>query len=268
MERTDPVAIVVPHQDDEMFIFHRMRVLLSQQRSLHLVWVTDGAAHSEALRKDFMIRLFFPILSRCSNAAIRAVRAQESRELARRLGIPQNRLHFLDHPSGKLQHCFDSLVNSLSKVLGALQPSEIYTVAYDHSHFEHDACNAAVRFAANPGSTCYEFPVINLDRGIARHRWLLPCAGGRVERTPFSGEEERQRLYLLRRVFRSQWSVALLELCASWFKSEYQRLGEPYRIMPEHDYTQPLRASALHYLPKSLRFEDFKKMVRPYVSGN
>jgi LmbE family N-acetylglucosaminyl deacetylase len=265
MKHSGTVVIVVPHQDDEMFIFHRLRALLAQRRDLHLIWVTDGAAHNDEIRRSLVIRLFFPVLSSSDDATIRAVRMRESMALAQQLAIPERRLRFLAFPSGRIQNCFGQVVEALHGIFQQLQPLEVYTVAFDHSHFEHDACNAAVRFAANQGSRLYEFPVLNLSRGPGRHRWLVPCAGTVIERTPFTWREERRRLRLFRRIFKSQWSVALLEAFGSWVPSDYREFGEPYRLIPDHDYTQPLAGSSIHYLPGSLDFTDFRAMVLPYL---
>jgi LmbE family N-acetylglucosaminyl deacetylase len=265
MQQPGTALVVVPHQDDELFIFHRIRALIAQGRNVHLIWVTDGAAHNDEIRRNLVIRLFFPILSSSDDATIRAVRMRESIALAHQLAIPDQRLRFLGFPSGRIQNCFGPMVEALHGVFQELQPREIYTVAYDHSHFEHDACNAAVRFAAGEGSELYEFPVLNLARGIGRHRWLVPLTGATTERTPFTWSEECQRLRWFRRIFKSQWSVALLETIGSWVPSDYRKLGEPYRLMPDHDYTQPLTAGCIHYLPSSLSFTDFREMVLPHL---
>jgi LmbE family N-acetylglucosaminyl deacetylase len=259
--------IIVPHQDDEMFIFHRLRTLLRRGVEVHAAWVTDGAAHAEELRRDIGIRLFFPILARVDNDTIRRVRQQESTCLMRRLGVGPQRLTFLAYPSGRLQERFATLVEDLKRLCADLGPREIYTVAYDHSHFEHDACNAAVRLAAPRQATLYEFPVLSLTHGLGRYRWLSPQPRATTRRTPFAPGEERLRLRLFRQVFRSQWSIALLEQLSSLFPSDYRKLGEPFREMPVYDYTRPIPGLSPQYIPKTLAFEDFRQMVRPLLTN-
>jgi LmbE family N-acetylglucosaminyl deacetylase len=259
--------IIVPHQDDEMFIFHRLRALIGQGVEVHVAWVTDGAAHDQELRRDIAIRLFFPILVRSDNDTIRHVREQESTRLMQHLGIAQERLTFLAHPSGRIQKYFHALVDDLKQICADLEPQQIYTVAFDHSHFEHDACNAAVNLAAPRQATLYEFPVLSLAHGLGRYRWLAPYPHATTRRTPFSRREEQLRLRLFRQVFRSQWSVALLEQLSSLFPSHYRSLGEPYRIMPAYDYSRPAPGLHPRYLPKSLTFEDFRQMVQPLLAG-
>ena len=259
--------IIVPHQDDEMFIFHRLRTLVRRGVEVHAAWVTDGAAHAEELRRDIGIRLFFPILVRADNDTIRRVRQQESTRLMSHLGIGPPRLTFLAYPSSRLHERFAALVEDLRRLCADLGPREIYTVAYDHSHFEHDACNAAVRLAAPRQTTLYEFPVLSLTHGLGRYRWLAPQPGAAIRHTPYAPSEERWRLRLFRRVFRSQWSVALLEQLSSLFPSDYRKLGEPYREMPVYDYTKPIPGLLPQYVPRTLSFEDFRQTVQPLLTN-
>jgi LmbE family N-acetylglucosaminyl deacetylase len=229
-----------------------------------VIWVTDGAANSPEVRASPSIRLLFPILARETDETIRRVRRAESLSLMRAIGVPEEDLHFLGYPSGRIMHCFGPIVDSLRSLLAGLAPAEVYTVAYDQSEFEHDACNAAVQLASRDlgrGTTLFEFPVFNNYKGVLRFHWLIPWDGVRVERTPFSAEEEARRLALFRRAFRSQRSVAWLERLAGLLPSDYRRLGEPYRRMPCHDYSRPLRGARVMYVPKSLRFRDFSRLV-------
>jgi LmbE family N-acetylglucosaminyl deacetylase len=261
MSKGFSAMFVVPHPDDEMFIFHRLRVLLGQGASVQVVWLTDGAAHDDELRRDRTIRLFFPILVQDDNDTVRRIREQESGNLMRHLGVPAANLTFLRHPSGRLHEQFPAILGNLRWLCARLQPQEIYTVAFDHSHFEHDVCNAAVKLTAPRNSRVFEFPVLSLAHGFGRYRWLTPFAGVPIRRTPFSAAEERLRLRLFAEEFPSQWSVALLERLCGLFPTDYRKLGEPYREMPPHDYTRPIPGIIPHYLPKSLSFEDFRQVI-------
>lgn len=261
LSKGSSAMFVVPHQDDEMFIFHRLRVLLRQGAAVRVVWLTDGAAHDAELRRDRTIRLFFPILVQGDNDTIRRVREQESGNLMRHLGVPAAHLTFLRHPSGRLHEQFPAVLDNLRQLCVRLQPQEIYTVAFDHSHFEHDLCNAAVKLAASQTSRVFEFPVLSLAHGLGRYRWLAPFVGVPIRRTPFSAAEERLRLRLFAKTFPSQWSVAFLERLCDFFPTDYRRFGEPYREIPQYDYTSPLPGIIPHYLPKSLSFEDFRRVI-------
>jgi LmbE family N-acetylglucosaminyl deacetylase len=267
MATASKAVLVLPHQDDEMFLFHRLRALLRQGVAVHAAWLTDGASHDADLRRDPAIRCCFPILVRADNDTIRRVREQESRTLMQCLGVPTENLVFMGHPSGRLHHRFSAILDELQQLFCRLQPQEIYTVAFDHSHFEHDLCNAAVRLAAPPSIRLCEFPVLSLAHGIGRYRWLVPHTGVAVYRTPFSRGEERLRLDLFRRAFPSQWSVALLERLCGLFPSDYRRFGEPYREMPHHDYSRPVSGIVAHYRPKSLTFEDVRRTILPSLEN-
>lgn len=269
MSLTETIVFVFPHQDDEMFVFHRIRHLLRSGKRLFFVWVTDGAANNPEVRRVPFIRLFLPILARESDEVIRLVRAKESRSLMTRLGVGEERLRFLSLPSGQIKSCFDQVVDSLAALFRELRPREIYTVAFEHGEFEHDACNAAVRFAAREagsGARLCEWPVFCFYKWRLRLHWLIPCDGAHVEYTPFTTEEERERLALFREMFPSQWFVAWSERIANRLFS-IRRRREPYRSMPEHDYLNQIPGARVMYQPKSLGFNDLREIVSGYVTA-
>ncbi len=262
------VVVVLPHQDDEMFIFHRLRRLVRERARVFAIWLTDGAANNPAVRRDLSIRLFFPILARERDEIIRRIRQKESTALMRHLKIPERQLHFMGYPSGHIKNCFNSLVDSLGNLLAALEPHEVYTVAFDHCEFEHDACNAAVALAARHGdsrATLYEFPVFNIYLGLPRLQRLIPHSNTPVQRTHFSWREEIERLRLFEGIFKSQSRAARLVRLGSHLPWDYRRHGEPYRVLPPYDYTQPVPGARVNYMPSSLRFQDFKEMVLAFL---
>jgi LmbE family N-acetylglucosaminyl deacetylase len=270
MPGAEKAVFVFPHQDDEMFIFHRIRRLLAQGKRPIMVWMTDGAANNPEVRKMLFIRLFLPILAEESDEAIRAIRAGESRSLMKFLGIPEENLRFLSYPSGRIKDCFPRIVDSLSALFRELQPREIYTVAFEHGEFEHDACNAAVSVAARElpqGAGLFEWPVFSVYKGLPRYRWLIPRDGISVGRTVFSESEERERLRLFRDLFPSQRFTAWVERMTGMFPSDRRRSGEPYRRMPEYDYMKRIPGARVTYIPRSLRFDDFRGMVSAYAKA-
>jgi LmbE family N-acetylglucosaminyl deacetylase len=261
------ILFVFPHQDDEMLIFHRIRHFLGQKRQIFMVWVTDGAAHSPEVRKSLIIKLTLPLLAVESDEKIRKVRENESISLMHMLEMPRNNLKFLGFPSGQAKDCFPEIVSTLEDVFREINPQEIYTVSYDNGEFEHDICNAAVNFASRvvPQAQVYEYPVVNVYKGMLRVHWLIPFRNSTILRTPFSMPEENERLRLFRSVYRSQWFAAWMESIVRLLPSDYKRLGEPYRIMPEHNYSAQITDARLNYRPRSLSFKDFRKAVAGYL---
>ncbi len=186
----------------------------------------------------------------------------------RALQIPSRNLHIHVYPTGRIQECFNSIVGSLSELLSALQPQQVYTVAFDHCEFEHDACNAAVALPARRGAapaTLYEFPVFNIYRGLPRLQRLVPHPGTPVHRTPFSAHEEHERMSLFENIFKSQSRAARLVRLGSLLPWDYRRHGEPYRVLPGYDYTRPVVGARVNYMPSTLRFQDFKEMVLGFL---
>jgi LmbE family N-acetylglucosaminyl deacetylase len=257
------ILMVLPHQDDEMFIYHRIRYFVKRGEQVFIVWVTDGAANTPEIRQTPLIKWCIPILAKETDETIRRVRTAESLRMMEHLGVPKERLQFLDFPSGKIKGCFKQIIESLADIFHQLNPTEIYTVAYDHSEFEHDACHAAVKFATKGlDATLYEFPVLNVYRGWPRVHFLVPYEGSRTQYTPFTRQEERERLRRFRQVFKSQWFVWWLDLNPFMRPIGYRKRGEPYRPFPDYDYLTPIEGAKVMYLPKPLGFEDFREVVR------
>ncbi|MBI1925334.1 PIG-L family deacetylase [Candidatus Poribacteria bacterium] len=266
MAGENKILMVLPHQDDEMFIYHRIRYFVKRGDPVFIVWVTDGAANTDEIRQTPLIKWCIPILAKETDETIRRVRRAESLLMMKHLGVPEDRLRFLDFPSGKIKGCFQQIVDLLTDLFHQLNPTEIYTVAYDHSEFEHDACHAAVRFAARDvAARLYEFPVLNVYRGWPRVHFLVPYSGGEIRYTPFTRQEEKERLRLFRQVFKSQWFVWWLSQNPFMRPIGYSKRGEPYRPFPDYDYLNMLTGAKVMYLPKPLRFEDFREVVRNYI---
>lgn len=269
MFHPESAVFVLPHQDDEMLIYHRIRALLRQGTRVHLIWVTDGAANNEEVRKMLFVRFFVPLLARETDEAIRRIRTEESSSMAKALGLQPENLHFLAFPSGQIQGCFAEIVAALASLFQALAPDEVYTVAFEHGEFEHDAINAAVRLAAQQVDAAlrlYEYPVFNRHRGKLRFHHFIPWENISIERTPFSRAEERERIRFFIEQFPSQWFVARLEQLFDLFPSEFKQRGEPYRQMPAYDYRHPLEDTQVMYQPKSLDFQVFRQMVLPHLN--
>jgi LmbE family N-acetylglucosaminyl deacetylase len=263
------IVFVFPHQDDEMMVFHRIRYLQRQKRNLFMVWVTDGAAHNPEVRKSLLIRLTLPLFIRETDEAIRRIRQEESLALMKCLEIPSANLQFLAFPSGRTKNCFPQIVKSLEDIFDRLNPQEIYTVPYDNGGFEHDICNAAVKIASKmlPGVTLYEFPVVNVYHGLVRIHWFIPRRDTQVLRTAFTREEEAERLRLFRTIFKSQWFAAWAESAIGLLPSSYKKQGEPFRRMPEYDYSKRITGAGLNYHLRSLSFKDFKDCVSGFFKS-
>lgn len=251
-----------------MFIYHRIRSLMKEGTAPYLVWMTDGAAHNPELRRMLTIKLTIPILAWKRDEEIRQIRTAESRSLAVELGIPESHLRFLEYPSGQILWYFPQIIRTYTELFQELKPRAIYTVAYEHAGFDHDACNAAVRLAARKldySLEVYEWPVVNNYRGtILTHR-LIPYQGIPIQRTTFTPGDELERINLYIQKYPSQWSAARAEQFLNFFRTDYQRYGEPFRLMPAYDYTHPMDGAAVMYMPNSLHFDHFKEMILAYL---
>lgn len=149
--------VFAPHQDDESLgcggLIHRRA---STGEPLHIVWITDGSGSHPG----------HPVVTPASLAALRA---GEARAAAALLGVPSDRLHFLEAPDGRLPHLSPELRSNLISRITALvarhQPAEIFVTAAADGSTEHTAANALVReavsalSASTPPPRILEYPV-------------------------------------------------------------------------------------------------------------
>src|SRR6266498_2234255 len=86
------VVIAAPHMDDEVLACGGTIARLPQKKQIHCVYATDGSKSP------------VPPCSWLGSAApdLSSIRMQEARMSGSVLGIPQENLHFLQFPDGKL----------------------------------------------------------------------------------------------------------------------------------------------------------------------
>jgi N-acetylglucosamine malate deacetylase 1 len=150
---------VFAHQDDEIaaapFILEGVRA----GAEVFCAYLTDGAALG----------------------ASPAVRDEESRRALQRLGVSRERIHFIGSslriPDGALVDYLDRAHGAIETALGAVPFDEIFCLAYEGGHPDHDASHiVAMAFAASRGlmDRCWAVP---LYRGTGRrpfYRVLAP----------------------------------------------------------------------------------------------
>ncbi|HPF35744.1 MAG TPA: PIG-L family deacetylase [Candidatus Krumholzibacteria bacterium] len=108
-----PAVVIAPHQDDEVLgcggTILRKRDLGAP---VTLVFLTDGGtSHRNLMPSEEM----------------RPLRRAEALEAAARLGVPADRVHFLDIPNRELTAGVDAAAAGLAPILAAAAPAEIYT---------------------------------------------------------------------------------------------------------------------------------------------
>ena len=141
-------VIVAPHPDDEVLSCGGfLQRLAAAGRELQLISVTDGSASH-------------PGSARWPVARLSVVRAQESAEALRRLGLPMHRLKWLRAGFTDTQVAAEepALRAFIQRHLRA--NDVLFTTWSEDGHCDHEAVGRASTEAARlVGATCHELPV-------------------------------------------------------------------------------------------------------------
>jgi LmbE family N-acetylglucosaminyl deacetylase len=143
-----PALVFAPHQDDEVLgcggtIVRKLRA----GAEVTVAFMTDGsAAHGGLMADDEMKRL----------------RAGEALAACRVLGLPGERVLFLELKDGRLGGQLDEAVRRVRELLRRLRPAEVFIPHYHDGSPDHLATTTAV-LAALRAEHCpavvYEYPV-------------------------------------------------------------------------------------------------------------
>ena len=129
------LLVLAPHMDDEALacggtiLRHRDRTLV------HCLFATDGAASPAPL---------LPWFGKVDEG-LAAERKAEARAATKRLGLPEENLHFLDLPDGRLCARRRALESALTKTIDRLAPEFVFAPFRHDVHPDHVALNRAVR---------------------------------------------------------------------------------------------------------------------------
>lgn len=239
------VLFVFAHQDDELCYTAKIKRLALEGTRIEILWITDGA-------------LFVPA----------EVRRKESTKAMETLGISSSHLHFWNYPDSRSFEHAPQIVNRLTDFMGELEPSEVYTIAFEGGHPDHDTANFAVATAAkrqNQVPRLYEAPAYNAYKTpFLSFNKFIP-AETETSYTPVSLSDQFLRIKVLLN-YRSQfWMTVFPMLTVGWIRAFGP--GEPYRPMPDWNYRQPPHEGKLSYerltskLMFDVHFSDFRNAV-------
>lgn len=239
-----PVLFVFAHQDDEIAYLGMLRHLAASGREFNVIWVTDGA-HSVPAE----------------------IRRRESKKTMAALGARENRMEFWEFPDGGAVASAREIVGRLTGRMREVAPAEVFTVAYEGGHPDHDTVHFAAVIAAGRQSQApvvYEAPLYNSHSGRFAFNVFVP-AETEVSYTPLSREDLRFKLRALFN-YRSQLWVTVVPLLLFGWKRALGP-GEPFREVPDWNYLQPPHEGKLLYHGLvfqrilGIRFADFREAV-------
>jgi LmbE family N-acetylglucosaminyl deacetylase len=241
---------VYAHQDDEIATATRILHLVRAGWDVSCVYLTNG--EGRAVRSH--------------------VRDEESRQVLARLGIDLERVHFLGSeariPDGRLFEHLDEAFELLERAIGRI-PDEIWTLAYEGGHQDHDAAHlVAVAYAVKHGVPCFEMPLYHgygLPGPFFNALAPLRNGGGWTARKIALGEGFR--IALLCRYYASQRKTwlgllpeALLRLALG--RKEWTRPAQLDRVRDK-----PHRGKLFYERRFGVSWEEFASKARPFVSA-
>jgi len=154
------LMVLAPHPDDEVLgcgvlILRKIEAGIP----VHIVIATDGGrSHSEQL---------------IPSEQLIALRREESIEAARRLGLTEENLTFLDHPDGGLRQAQERLEHDIATVISKHNPEVVAVTSVHDAHPDHQALALAARAAiarAGLKQALYEYPIWYWERLPWIHR--------------------------------------------------------------------------------------------------
>lgn len=239
---------VFAHQDDEIAAATRILHVLRGGGVVSCVFLTNGEGRRAAA----------------------AVRDAESRIVLARLGVDLARVHFAGSreriPDGRL---FEHLGRGLALLDGIDAPDEVWTLAYEGGHQDHDAAHLiAVAHAARRGVPCFEVPLYH-GYGLPGpfFNTLAPLRDGKAWTSRRISLAEGLRIALLCRFYTSQrktWLGLLPEalLRLAFGRKEWTRAADLDRLAGKpHD-------GKLFYERRfGVTWEEFASKARPFVAA-
>jgi LmbE family N-acetylglucosaminyl deacetylase len=218
---TGPALYVFAHQDDEIFILGKMWAEVRQGREVHAIWITDGA---KAVRPGHAWE-----------------REKESRSVMERIGVPQDRLHFLGFPDTE---SFKHLAAVLDRVMGIADSrpfAEATSPAYEGGNIDHDAAAFVVaQVAAESRSrpVHWEFPLYNYYQDRRQIGIFLPHPQTEIHFFPLDKDLQRFVHEILAHSYHTQW-LLLKAMEVAGHEKALLKQGEPFRRAPQYDFLKP-----------------------------
>lgn len=190
-----PALLFFAHPDDETIA---LGARLSRFKNAHLVHVTDGAPHNEAVAHAHGLN---------SLAEYRQARWGELAQVLELAGIPSISRECLEVPDQETSYQLTWLTRRLLLLLRIHQPEAIFTHPYEGGHPDHDACAFAVhhavallRFRHEPAPVIIEAPFYHagkLGQGLETGSFLPAESPAREVVCQLSPQEQQSKQALL-----------------------------------------------------------------------
>ncbi len=242
----DRYLYIFAHQDDETLIIGHITSMVKAGNDVYVIWTTDGAGTADAVQRE-----------------------KEARAAVGSVGVKQERMYFLKFPDRHSYRNVREIYTHSLEIARKVKPTYIFADAYEGGSMDHDVTNviaALLRKDVPSVREVYEFPLYNNAAGAQRTNVFIPFEGIDTLYTPVDDEILKIKVNIID-FYPSQANIAAT-LKASIDKKKLKKYGEPYRVLPPHDYHVPPHAGTLLYeanLRNGISFEDWKSVVVPFV---
>jgi LmbE family N-acetylglucosaminyl deacetylase len=222
----------------------RIRYEVERGSDVHCVFLTDGAGRG----------------------ASPATRNAESVTVLALLGVARERIHFIDGiADGFLVHHLDRASSSLEAVMGEHPVTNVYGMAWEGGHQDHDASLlVAAAFAMRRNAPCWELPLYRGALGGRLFRVFAPRHRREWQRRTF-GFGDGLRFAMLPRHYRSQrdsWAGLFPEtfLNLGLLRRELMRKLDVSRLQ-----TRPHAGTLLYERRFRFPYARFEEAARPFI---
>lgn len=222
MKKPIKALYVFAHEDDDVDVAGKIAADIRAGKQVYCAWVTAGDRGGDP-----------------------EVRRKEARAAMALVNVPPENLFFMGFPDQFAYKHLKEIYPKLLEIAEIIGPSEIMSHAYEGSNIDHDAVSFVSTIVAKKlNVTHYEFPDTNMYQGRMCVWRFLPDGKSETLYAPLTKELYELKMKVLH-VYKSQATgLNAYELAAD--KSQLKKHGEPYRVVPDYDYTKT-PAEALRY---------------------
>ena len=131
------IVIIAPHPDDETLgCGGTIMKKISEGYEVHIVVLTDG-------RNAFSSILNIEVDP--TPEELKIIRANEIKDAANILGVPENNIYFLNFKDGEVEKHSIEVISNITKIFQDLNPVEIYCPSYKDANRDHRAAYKVVK---------------------------------------------------------------------------------------------------------------------------
>lgn len=255
MSKKQKLLFVFAHPDDEAI--GTSKLIYDNRTRSNIAFMTDGMPHPSGDSK------YYPPYTKLPpyGDLYAEVRKLEAECAASELGVPVDRIEFINIPDMELINNMLTAFRDLRSLILRVQPELIITHAYEGGHIDHDLTSFIVSYLSkdNPQITLIEAYLYNFEAEDFNHN--LPLFDQRI----FAQEIILNNTDKMRKKFAfAQYASQSVDLnyfnpeANEWIKMIDKNCLERFKEPPHQGTLQYERSG-------NFRFADFKKAIQKFI---